>query len=145
MEDIRPDAPEVNVLNIPWIGRIGIAVCADLLRTETMDLLVRTLHCNFIICSSYSPGKTLFSRICESSVSYGTTCIWLNTCSAPSEPEDGVGVIAAPGQNILLRPKCGGNCGEDSAVCLFVTELDLGTGEFSPPRHICPLGETSGA
>lgn len=144
LEDIRPDTPKINVLNIPWIGRIGLAVCADLLHSEMVDLLVRTLHCNFIICAAYSPGKTLFTRICESSVSYGTTTIWLNACSASSKPEEGVGVIAAPGQNIPLRPECGGNCGGDDAACLFVTELDLRTGEFTPPQHICPLGGTAG-
>lgn len=142
-EDIRPYMPEVHVLDVPGLGRIGFAVCADLLHAEMMDLLVRRLHINFIICSAWSPGTTLFSRICETGGSYGTTAIWMNACSAVSEPEKGVGIIAAPGQNIRLCPECGGNCGKDNAACLFITDLDLTTGEFSPPSHIYPSGEVS--
>lgn len=142
LEDIQPGKPMVSVLHIPRLGRIGLAVCADLLHKEMTDLLIQTLHCNFVICPSFSQGKTLFSLICKTGVSYGATAIWLNSCSAYRKPEDIVGVIASPVQNISLRAKCGGRCGGDNAACLFIADIDLDTGEFLAPQHICPPNET---
>lgn len=144
LENLQPDRPKISVLHIPRLGRVGLAVCADLLHREMTDLLIQTLHCNFVICPSFSPGKTLFSLICETGVSYGATVIWLNSCSASRKPGDGVGVIASPVQNISLCAKCEGRCGADDAVCLFIADLDLNTGEFLAPQHICPSEETGG-
>lgn len=145
LEDLQREQPEVNILHIPGLGRVGLTVCADLLHKEMTDLLIQTLHCNFVICLSFSQGKTLFSRICETGASYGTTMILLNSCSALREPGKGVGVIASPGQNISLCAGCEGRCGGNSAACLFIADLDLNTGEFLTPWHICPQDEAGGA
>lgn len=144
LEDIQPGTPEIHIVHIPWLGRIAFPICADLLYEEMQDLLVRTLHCNFLICPSFSRGKTLFTRICEAGVAQGITAIWLNTCSAPEEFPGYLGVLVTPGQNVRLCPECSGKCGGDSGACLFVSDLDIRTGTFGAVCHLCqPAGVDS--
>ena len=138
-EDIRPGAPEIHIIHSPGLGRIAFPICADLLYEEMRDLLIRTLHCNFMICPSFSRGKTLFTRICGEGVSHGITVVWLTSCSAVQEPPDYVGVLETPGQNVCLCPECEGQCGADSGACLFLSDLDLDSGTFGAVRHIRPL------
>ena len=138
-EDIRPGAPEIHVIHIPGLGRIAFPICADLLYEEMRDLLIRTLHCNIMICPSFSRGKTLFSKLCGEGVAYGITVVWLNSCSAVEELPDYVGVLETPGQNVGLCPECDGHCGGDGGACLFLSDLDLDSGTFGAVRHICPL------
>lgn len=138
-EDIRPDGPEVHIIHVPDLGRIGFAVCADLLYEDMRDLLIRTLHCNFLICPSFSKGKTLLTRICEEGAAHGNTAALINSCSAVQEPLEYVGVLVAPGQSLCLCPECDGLCGGDGAACLFLSDLDLESGTFGAVQHIRPL------
>lgn len=147
MEALVNTRREVQILHIDGLGRITFPICKDLLVQDYSDLLIKILHSTFVICPSFSPGKTQFDLTSLKGRQYGCYMIWLNTCSAVEEkPPDHLGWIACPypeGNERHFCPGCGGNCGTDSDVCLFL--LQIGLDREHPTVEVQPHIHTFGA
>ena len=126
--------PEVQIVHIDGIGRITFPICKDLLVPDYSDMLISVLRSTFAICPSFSPKKTQFDLGAAKGTPYGCYIIWLNTCSAMEDMGTGdksvdhIGWISCPlVKNSLqkLCPNCGGDCGSDSDVCLFIVQVSL--------------------
>ena len=148
LEDLRGTPPVVQVLHVPYIGRITFPICKDYLVVAYRELLARVLRSTLMLCPSYSKGKFSFHISAPAELEYGCYSLWINTCSAlPEEeaPPDYVGLIAAPNTDFAcsLKPQCKGQCGSADDPCLFLVEINR-TG--SAPRitvreHIHPAAE----
>ena len=138
---------EVQVLHIDGLGRFTFPICKDLLEPDYQKLLIQTLHSTFVICPSYSQGKTQFDLASLSGRPFGCYIIWLNTCSAMHNKQpDHIGWIASPVVTEPQRnlcPRCKWKCGSDSDACLFLIRLSLDrfnqSVELEP--HICPQSQ----
>lgn len=126
--------PEVQIIHIDGIGRITFPICKDLLVSDYSGMLISVLRSTFAICPSFSPKKTQFDLGAAKGTPYGCYIIWLNTCSAVEDAGlgdksvDHIGWISCPlVENSLqkLCPNCGGDCGSDSDVCLFIVQVSL--------------------
>ena len=122
---------EVSLIHIPGWGRIAIPICMDFLHSEYTDWLVTTLKASILLCPSYSPSNYHFLQFLDSNTKYGTHTIWLNSCSALHNAENGapeiVGAACSPSVSSDSRiarfiPKCNGDC---SKACLFVVTIPL--------------------
>lgn len=135
MEELADPNREIQILHIDGLGRFTFPICKDLLVQDYSDLLIRGLHSTFVICPSFSPGKTQFALTSLKGRPYGCYVIWLNTCSATEQkPPEYLGYIACPYSGKIehfLCPRCQGNCGGDLDVCLFLIRISL---DDDPPK-----------
>lgn len=130
-ENLRDTPKEVSLIHVPGWGRIAIPICIDFLYPEYRDWLVKTLKADILLCPSYSPGEYNFLQSIDSNAAYGVHVVWLNSCSALRNSENGVpefvGAACVPSVSsssriVRLIPECNGNCEEG---CLFVITLPL--------------------
>lgn len=148
LEDLRGTPPVVQVLHVPYVGRITFPICKDYLVAPYRGLLVRTLRSTLMLCPSYSKGKFSFHISAPTELEYGCYTLWVNTCSAlPEEkaPPDYVGLISAPNHDFFyeLEPHCNGQCGAVDDPCLFLVEIDRtgGAPRVAVREHICLVTE----
>lgn len=130
VEDLKSSEPIVQVLHIPYLGRITIPICRDLLVSDYRDMLVKVIQSTIAICPSYSPGKTMFDLVAPRDRSFGCYVIWVNTCSAyiNSDLPDHIGLVSSPipvGSESLFKLSCEGNCGGDTKACLYWIDISL--------------------
>lgn len=148
LEDLANTAPIVQVLHIPYIGRITFPICKDYLVVPYRELLARTLRSTLMLCPSYSKGKFSFNISAPAELEYGCYSLWVNTCSATPDrgvPPDHIGLISAPSSNPInyFKPQCGGQCGTIDDSCLFLVEINRTdkAPEITMRKHICPHAE----
>lgn len=148
LEDLRGTLPTIQVLHVPYVGRITFPICKDYLVVPYRELLVRSLRSTLMLCPSYSGGKFSFNIAIPAELEYGCYSLWVNTCSALPEgkaPPDYVGLIAAPNKELVydFRPQCDGRCGSMDDPCLFLVEINRtgGAPQITVREHICPAIE----
>lgn len=148
LEDLRGTPPVVQVLHVPYIGRITFPICKDYLVVSYRELLARTLRSTLMLCPAYSKGKFSFNISVPAELEYGCYSLWANTCSAlPEEktPPDYVGLIAAPNTDFAcsFKPQCSGQCGAADDPCLLLVEINRtgGAPRITVREHICPAAE----
>lgn len=148
LEDLRDTPPVVQVLHVPYVGRITFPICKDYLVVPYRELLARSLRSTLMLCPSYSKGKFSFNISAPAELEYGCYSLWGNTCSALSEektPPTYIGLIAAPNKDFVynFEPQCGGQCGSVNDPCLFLVEINRtgGAPQVKVREHICPTTE----
>lgn len=151
LEDLQGTPPVIQVLHVPYIGRITFPICKDYLVVSYRELLARTLHSTLMLCPSYSKGKFSFNMSVPAELEYGCYSLWVNTCSALPDkdlPPAYVGLIAAPNLDLICRfePQCGGQCGSGDDACLFLVEIKrtVEAPRISLREHIYPDIEDPG-
>ena len=149
LEDISRTQRRVEVLHIPFLGRITCPICVDFLHEEYRTLLLSALCSTLLLCPSWSVGKRPFADAGLHGIEFGCYTLWNNTCSAHfmqhgSLPEY-TAIAAGPtdvsaSPRILLKPACGGQCGTDASPCLFLLDLSEEDGHptLCADPHICP-------
>jgi len=144
LEDLRGTQPVIQVLHVPYVGRITFPICKDYLVPTYRGLLARTLRSTLMLCPSYSKGKFSFNISVPSELEYGCYSVWINTCSALPEsdsPPKFVGLVAAPNTGLVyhFEPQCDGQCGSADSPCLFLVEIKRTgmTPEITMREHIC--------
>lgn len=141
LEDLKDPERLVHLLHVPRLGRIAFPICKDFLVESYRELLIKTLHCTFLICPSYSPGQTVFNLSLPLGRPYGCYVVWINSCSArQGKPDkDSIGGISYPMEENLgflpFKPECGGECGGDCHACLFEFDIGLGPGQEGVYLH----------
>lgn len=131
-EDLQNGERVIHVVHVPGLGRLTFPICKDYLQEEYRRLMAETLRSTFLLCPSYSPGKTQFDLAAPGQIQYGCYTVWVNTCAANplsgSSPEY-VGLVSGPlaeGKYIhRLEPTCGGICGGGEDACLFVIRISM--------------------
>ena len=128
LEDLRGVAPIIQVIHVPYVGRLTFPICKDYLVPEYRELLVRTLRSTMMLCPSYSKGKFSFSVSAPAELAYGCYSLWINTCAALSgknSPPPYIGLFATPNTELVhkFEPKCRGLCGLADDACLFIVEI----------------------
>lgn len=148
LEDLQGTPPVIQVLHVPYVGRITFPICKDYLVVPYRELLARTLRSTLMLCPSYSKGKFSFNISVPAELEYGCYSLWVNTCSALSEkdsPPAYVGLIAAPNTDLVchFEAQCDGQCGSIDDSCLFLVEIKRtgGAPEITVREHICPNTE----
>lgn len=144
LEDLKKSTPIIQVVHIPYIGRLTFPICKDYLVVPYRELLARILRSTILICPSYSKGKFSFHISAPAELEYGCYTLWINTCAALPEsdcPPQYIGLFAAPTSDptFHFEPKCQGQCGSEDDPCLFLVEIHR-TGtvpEIQLPEHIC--------
>ncbi len=130
-EDLQNIERVIHVIHIPQVGRLTLPICRDYLEPGYVHLMADSLESTFLLCPSYSKGKTQFDLTSPGEIKYGCFTVWINTCAARcndvSCPEY-VGLVSGPpaeGEYIRhLEPKCGGTCDEKLA-CLFLVHISM--------------------
>ncbi len=126
-EYIKPDGI-LYVIHIPRIGRICVAICADFLNNEYLDILLKELKVSLLIVPSFSTGVYDFDNTVESCKKYDCSVIWLNSCSAIHLTEkdkfDMVSIILKSGRNSGVKEVFPQNCNHMCDTCMFITTID---------------------
>ena len=73
-------------MDIEGVGRIGIAICKDLLN-EKVKLFHKYMGTDFLIVPAYTDSMDLQSSAQELSKEYNCVVIVANACSAVEKPE----------------------------------------------------------
>lgn len=132
-ENLCNTPKEILLLHIPYVGRIVFPICVDLLHPEYMDILIRHLKADIVLCPSYTPGESQFGNTVPSMKAFGVRTIWFNSCSAinglKEKPKD-IGIVSVPvigpssitNSETLITPECEYNCRK---TCLFIIEIQL--------------------
>ena len=146
-EDLQKPKPVIHMVHIPGVGRFAFPICRDFLDTQYIGLLLETLRATFLLCPSYSPKKTQFDLTAPGARQYGCYTVWCNTCAAigePPIPPAYVGVADGPRgpgtPEILLKPQCGGDCGDGNSPCVFLVEIQMKHFADMKCVHICRNG-----
>ena len=145
-EDLQGQDHVIHMVHIPGLGRFAFPICRDIIEeTDYVNLMRKTLWATFLLCPSYSPGKTQFLQR-GSTQEFGCYTVWCNACVAAysdGRPANYVGFVASPllseERITYFQPQCNGKCGPDG-VCLFLIDLKWDGSELSgsvePYRHI---------
>lgn len=144
LEDLCNSEPIVNILHIPYIGRLAMPICMDLLKTDYVKILVEVLRASMLICPSFSFGKALFNFESLAGIPYGCITIWGNSCKAGYKEDDEEhfsGLISAPlksGEHTRkFIQKCKGVCLEQDDGCIFILDLSFEEDISIDINHIC--------
>lgn len=131
-EDLQMTERVIHVVHIPGLGRLTFPICRDYLQPEYLRLMAELLRSTFLLCPSYSRGKTQFDLTAPGEIKYGCYTVWINTCAATHDKPccpSYVGLVSGPlaeGDYIKrLEPTCGGNCGGGQDACLFVIRISM--------------------
>ena len=131
-EDLQVTKHTVHVIHIPGLGRLTFPICRDYLQPEYLRLMAESLRSTFLLCPSYSRGKTQFDLTSSGEIKYGCYTVWINTCAATHDKASCpgyVGLVSGPlaeGDYIKrLEPACGGECGGRQDACLFVIRISM--------------------
>ena len=146
-EDLQDPEPVIHMVHIPGVGRFAFPICRDFLDTQYIGLLLQTLRATFLLCPSYSPKKTQFDLTAPGARQYGCYTVWCNTCAAIREepiPPAYIGIADGPRcagtPEILLKPQCGGDCGDGNSPCVFLVEIQMKHFADMKCVHICRNG-----
>lgn len=149
-EDLRDPEAVIHIVHIPGLGRFAFPICRDFLDPQYIQLLLQTLHVTFLLCPSYSPKKTQFDLTAPGARQFGCYTLWCNTCAAieePPIPPAYVGIADGPRgpgtPEILLKPQCGGDCGDGNSPCVFLVEIQMKHFADMKCVHICRNGVQS--
>ena len=114
----RKKNTEYSILDIEGVGRIGIAICKDLLN-EKVKLFHKYMGTDFLIVPAYTDSMDLQSSAQELSKEYNCVVIVANACSAVEKPESNrIGFLTLPAkagsyrEEIILR-YCRDQCKND--------------------------------
>lgn len=129
-EDLSNGCHCIELLHIPYWGRLAFPICIDFLQTRYRDILIRDLGANLLLCPAYSAGSTQFEQAMQAGVEFHTACVWGNSCSSLqpnwSRAEcTGAVHLANVGEKahpLRFEPQCGGECKE---YCMFLVRIPL--------------------
>ena len=142
-EDLIDPEPVIHIVHIPEVGRFAFPICKDDLHEEYVRLMLRYLRATFLLCPSYSPGKTEFSNTAPGGIPYGCYTVWANTCAAYFEKKElpkYIGLANGPKATKTpmgyLIPECKGECGGRHDACVFLVEINMDRSANISYRHI---------
>ena len=124
---------EYVVIEINSLGRVGVAICKDLLN-EDIKLFHKYMDTNILIIPAYTASRDLYSSAESLSKDYHIIVVLANACSALEQDKEEIGFVTIPAKNktarsnktiIYTRKKCEDMCcGECMGKKI---EIDFGT------------------
>lgn len=96
LEHLHPEKNKAYaILEIENFGRIGIAICKDLLEPDIRNML-RKINLNFLCVPAYSPSTDLRSEARELAEQTGCITVMVNSCGALENAKKEIGFICMP-------------------------------------------------
>jgi hypothetical protein len=101
-----------TVLEIENFGRIGIAICKDLLKPDVRTMYKR-LNINLLFVPAYSPSMDMHSEACELAEQLGCVVIMVNSCGAMEKKGGEIGYVCMPAKqgnersSLMKKISCG--------------------------------------
>lgn len=96
LEHLMPEKNKAYaVFEIENFGRIGIAICKDLLEPDIRNML-KKINVNFLCVPAYSPSTDLHSEARELAEQTGCITVMVNSCGALDNNKDEIGFVCMP-------------------------------------------------
>lgn len=133
-EDLDLKSKKIRMWHVPGVGRIVFMICSDFLVAEYRRFVASVLKATLIICPAFSAGTREFDLAINSLKEYGTTCVWLNCCSAIAthpDPPDYIGLVSTPivredGDTVRIKPRCRNSCRNGCCFLIRIPKNAIG-------------------
>ena len=121
-----------TILEIENFGRIGIAICKDLLKPDVRTMY-KKLNINLLFVPAYSPSVDMDSEAHELAEQLGCVVIMLNSCGALKKKNCEIGYVCMPAKKgdsrssfmkKIYRKECIDNCSNGCDGIFFEINFD---------------------